>query len=106
MAVGCAGRRVMTVALLEADAVGEVVGVFTAGGLADAGALLEAVPRSGADDDAIPATVLVAVTVTLLVAVHEANISSEIPIARRRMTQRSPISTHGRIRLGCPRPGA
>ena len=74
--------------------------------MADAGALLEAVPRSGADDDAIPATVLVAVTVTLLVAVHEANISSEIPIARRRMTQRSPISTHGRIRLGCPRPGA
>ncbi len=64
-------------------------------------ARLDAAPCAAADDegDAPTTTVLVAVIVALLVAVHDASISSEIPIAVRRMMQRSPISARRWIRL-------
>jgi hypothetical protein len=90
-----AGRCDVVTDVLEAVA---VVGVFD--GVVDAVALLDAV-SSGADDEFGDATttvlvavllVLVAVTVAVLLAEQDATSSSDIPIAIRRMTQRSPLS--------------
>jgi hypothetical protein len=87
LAVGCVGRRVVTVVLLVAVAVEGVSDAVVGGPVAPCDAL-----GGAGDDDGTATTVLVAVTVAVLVAEHEARSSSEMPIAVRRMTQRSPLS--------------